>query len=138
MHALAIGGLIGLTILGAKAVKQVEHETVTLIAPSVSDYLPPISMKKNDTIGGGGGGGDHDKIPAVKGKLPKHTMEQITPPAMVVRNEHPKLAAGAHGGDAAAGKIADHERAEFRRPEGRASQRTGFQRHWIGRWNRLG
>ena len=93
VHALAIGGLIALTIFGAKAVKPAEHETVTLIAPPVSDYLPPISMKKNDTIGGGGGGGDHDKIPAVKGKLPKPAMEQITPPAMVVRNEHPKLTA---------------------------------------------
>ena len=93
VHALAIGGLIGLTILGAKAVKPEEHETVTLIAPPVSDYLPPISMKKNDVIGGGGGGGDHDKIPAVRGKLPKPAMEQITPPAMVVRNEQPKLTA---------------------------------------------
>ncbi|MGD0973370.1 MAG: energy transducer TonB [Candidatus Korobacteraceae bacterium] len=92
VHALAVGGLIALTILGAKAVKQEVHETVTLIAPPVSDYLPPISMKKNDVIGGGGGGGDHDKIPAVKGKLPKPAMEQITPPAMVVRNDHPKLA----------------------------------------------
>src|ERR1035437_971186 len=93
VHALAIGGLIGLTILGAKTVKQVEeHPTVTLIAPSISDYLPPISMKKIDVIGGGGGGGDHDKIPAVRGKLPKQAMEQFTPPAMVVRtNEKPKL-----------------------------------------------
>jgi TonB family protein len=48
-------------------------------------------MKKNDVIGGGGGGGDRDKIPAVRGKLPKHAMEQITPPAMVVRNDNPKL-----------------------------------------------
>jgi TonB family protein len=93
VHALAVGGLFGLTILGAKVVKQTEHQTVTLIAPPVSDYMPPISMKKNDVIGGGGGGGDHDRIPAVKGKLPKQAMEQITPPAMVVRNDHPKLVA---------------------------------------------
>ncbi len=92
VHALAIGGLIGLTILGAKTVKVEEHPTVALIAPPVSDYLSPISMKKNDVIAGGGGGGDRDKIPAVKGKLPKQAMEQITPPAMVVRtNEKPKL-----------------------------------------------
>jgi periplasmic protein TonB len=50
VHALAIGGLVALTILGAKAVQQTEHEMVTLIAPSVSDYLPPISRKKKDTF----------------------------------------------------------------------------------------
>ena len=43
-------------------------------------------------MGGGGGGGDRDKLQAPKGKLPKLAMEQITPPAIVVRNEHPKLA----------------------------------------------
>ena len=51
----------------------------------------PLSSKKNDTIGGGGGGGDRDKLPAPKGKLPKFAMEQFTPPAMVIRNDHPKL-----------------------------------------------
>ena len=39
--------------------------------------------------GGGGGGGDRDKFQAPKGKLPKQSMEQITPPMMVVRNENP-------------------------------------------------
>jgi TonB family protein len=43
--------------------------------------------------GGGGGGGDRDKFQASKGKLPKLAMEQITPPAVVVRNENPKLVA---------------------------------------------
>jgi TonB family protein len=31
-------------------------------------------------------------LQASKGKLPKFSMEQITPPVVVVRNEHPKLA----------------------------------------------
>jgi protein TonB len=43
-------------------------------------------------VAGGGGGGDRDRIEAPKGKLPKRAMEQITPPAVVVRNDHPKLA----------------------------------------------
>ena len=43
------------------------------------------------TSGGGGGGGDRDKLQAPKGKLPKAAMEQITPPAMVIRNDNPKL-----------------------------------------------
>ena len=87
LHCLAIGGIVAGSLIGARVVKQVEkHETVTLVAPDLSPYTP-MSSKKNDTIGGGGGGGDRDKMQAPKGKLPKLAMEQITPPAMVVRND---------------------------------------------------
>jgi len=91
VHVIAIGAIIGLTIMGRHVVKQVEKQHVTLIAPDLSEVMP-ISMKKNDTLAGGGGGGDRDKIQAPKGKLPKFAMQQITPPAMVIRNDHPKLA----------------------------------------------
>lgn len=91
VHSLAVAALIGVSIAGAKVVKQVQQqETVTLVAPDISEYVP-LSQKKNDVIGGGGGGGDRDKLQAPKGKLPKLAMEQITPPAMVVRNDNPKL-----------------------------------------------
>ncbi len=50
-----------------------------------------MTRRKDQTAGGGGGGGDRDKLQAPKGKLPKLAMEQITPPAMVIRNDHPKL-----------------------------------------------
>ncbi|MGE5113081.1 MAG: energy transducer TonB [Acidobacteriaceae bacterium] len=91
LHSFAIAGLIAVSIMGAKVVKQVEkHETVQLVAPDISQYMP-LSQKKNDDVGGGGGGGDRDKLQAPKGKLPKLAMEQITPPAMIVRNDNPKL-----------------------------------------------
>jgi protein TonB len=90
LHALAIGGIIAVSLAGARVATAVKKETVTLIAPDVSQYMP-LSSKKNDRIGGGGGGGDRDKLPAPKGKLPKFAMEQFTPPAMVIRNDHPKL-----------------------------------------------
>ena len=51
-----------------------------------------MSHKAHDTVGGGGGGGDHDKLVAPKGKLPKFAMKQFTPPVIVARNDHPKLA----------------------------------------------
>lgn len=94
VHIAMLAALIGLSIAGAKAVKNIEKpkETVTLIAPDITPQLP-ISPKKNDTIGGGGGGGDRDKLQAPKGKLPKQSMVQITPPAIVIRNENPKLTA---------------------------------------------
>jgi TonB family protein len=90
VHALALGGLIALSIAGARVVNAPTQQ-ISLVGPEISDYVP-LSSKAHDTTGGGGGGGDHDKLVAPKGKLPKFSMQQITPPAMVIRNEHPKLA----------------------------------------------
>jgi len=91
LHIIAVGALITISVIGARVVQQVKKDEVTtLVAPDVSQYMP-LSNKKNDTIGGGGGGGDRDKLQAPKGKLPKLAMEQITPPAAVIRNDNPKL-----------------------------------------------
>jgi protein TonB len=91
VHVVVIGAIIGLTIMGRHVVKKVEEQHVTLVAPDLSQIMP-ISTKKKDTLSGGGGGGDRDKIQAPKGKLPKHSMQQLAPPVMVIRNDHPKLA----------------------------------------------
>ena len=91
VHAAMIGGLIAISIMGAKAVQEKPRQTVTLIAPDLSPQLP-MTKPSPKTAGGGGGGGDHDKLQAPKGAVPKTAMEQITPPAMVIRNDHPKLA----------------------------------------------
>jgi periplasmic protein TonB len=90
VHVLAVVVIIGGTMLGRRVVQQITkpHEVVTLVAP---DDIPPLPPSKTQS-GGGGGGGDRDKFQAPKGKLPKQSMEQITPPMMVVRNDHPKLA----------------------------------------------
>ncbi len=53
---------------------------------------PDLSVMTPKTGGGGGGGGDTDRLPVPQGRLPKTAMEQITPPAIVIRNEHPQLA----------------------------------------------
>jgi TonB family protein len=72
-----------------KSKPSLEH--VTLIAPSKDVYMLPPAKQE---AGGGGGGGERSKIEAPQGRLPKVSMEQqITPPAIVVRNEHPKLTA---------------------------------------------
>jgi len=91
VHIAVIGALIFVSVAGKRVVNRIQDQPhVTLVNPDLSDILP-VSTKKNDTIGGGGGGGDRDKLVAPKGKLPKKSMEQITPPAMVIRNDHPKL-----------------------------------------------
>ncbi len=57
---------------------------------ALSPFLPklPAGAKK---AGGGGGGGSHDVLPASRGKLPKFSMTQFTPPK-VVTNPNARLA----------------------------------------------
>lgn len=90
MHIVLLALILASATLGHQVVQKVqEHETVTLIAPSPDSYALPVAKK---VASGGGGGGDHDKLPAIKGRLPKPAMQQITPPQIIVRNQHPKLA----------------------------------------------
>jgi periplasmic protein TonB len=91
VHVVAVVLIIGLTIWAQRVVTVVKkpEATVTLIAPDDIPALPPSKTQ----VGGGGGGGDRDVLKASKGKLPKFSMEQITPPMVVVRNENPKLTA---------------------------------------------
>jgi len=91
VHIVVIGAIIALTLVGRRVVTEITkpHETVTLVAPEDIPVLQPAKT----ISGGGGGGGDRDKLQTPKGHLPKAAMEQITPPAMVVRNDHPKLTA---------------------------------------------
>jgi periplasmic protein TonB len=89
-HIIILGLILGVATFSHQAVQQIKpHETVMLIAPSPDTYTLPVARK---IISGGGGGGDHDRISAPKGILPKPALQQITPPAIIVRNEHPKLA----------------------------------------------
>jgi len=87
-HIVLLALMIGGTILFGRKVVEKAKETVTLIAPNLD---VPIMKPAKTQSGGGGGGGDRDKFQAPKGKLPKRSMEQITPPMMVVRSENPKL-----------------------------------------------
>lgn len=89
-HVVTIALILGGTIFGHKVVQKVEqHQEVTLIAPSPDSYALPVAKK---VVSGGGGGGDHDLIRAPKGALPKPALQQITPPQIVLHNDHPKLA----------------------------------------------
>jgi periplasmic protein TonB len=91
VHVVVIGLIVTSAAFSHQIVKRVTpREIVTLIAPSPDSYTLPASPK---VVSGGGGGGAHDVLPAPKGRLPKPAMEQITPPAIVVRNEKPHLMA---------------------------------------------
>lgn len=90
VHVAVIGLLLSGIFVSHQIVKKATHETVTLIAPSPDSYALPVAKK---VISGGGGGGSHDALPAPKGRPPKVALQQITPPAIVMHNEHPKLTA---------------------------------------------
>ena len=88
IHVLAVALIIAATYLGRRIVEVAKpKETVLLIAP---DDFPALPTSKTQS-GGGGGGGDRDKLQASPGRLPKQSLQQITPPAAVIRNPDPKL-----------------------------------------------
>jgi hypothetical protein len=89
VHIALVGLLLSGIFVSHQITQRETRQTVTLIAPSPDTYALPAAKT---VISGGGGGGDHDVLPAPKGHLPKPALQQITPPAIVMRNEKPKLA----------------------------------------------
>jgi protein TonB len=92
MH-MAVIVLIAIAGFWMTKQSQLTPYTTTLLLTDLSYPLPPST----DKAGGGGGGGDHDKLSESSGALPRFAREQITPPAIIVRNEvrneQPKLPA---------------------------------------------
>jgi periplasmic protein TonB len=82
---IAVFGLLMVTFT-SKTVQQKISQTVDLIDPNITPYIPP----KPKPAGGGGGGGAREIKPVSKGQAPKPSMKQFTPPMIV--KEPPKLA----------------------------------------------
>src|SRR3984893_781177 len=89
VHILIVGVIVAGTLIGRRVVNAAPAPKVTVTLVDPGD-LPALKPSKTQ-VGGGGGGGDRDVLQASKGKLPKFSMEQITPPVVVLRNENPKL-----------------------------------------------
>jgi TonB family protein len=85
-------GIVGLVLASGLFVAQHHEEIKKQVVGLVTDISPYVLPPSKTRAGGGGGGGDRDKLAASKGALPKLSDKQITPPAVVVRNENPKLA----------------------------------------------
>jgi TonB family protein len=87
IHIILITALLlGTAYLGRRVIDKPKDEIITFVPTEI-----PVMKPAKTQSGGGGGGGDRDKFQAPKGKIPKQSLEQITPPAIVVRNQHPKL-----------------------------------------------
>jgi periplasmic protein TonB len=89
LHTLAAVAILLIANLVAKNSVVIKQQ----VAEVVTDISPYILKPSKTQVGGGGGGGDRDKFLPTKGKLPKQSMEQFTPPVRVIRNERPKLIA---------------------------------------------
>ena len=78
------------TIGTNRHVQQFVKDQITLIAPDIAAYQPKLAQQKK-AMGGGGGGGDRSPTPPSKGRLPRASDKQFTPPMAVIRNLNPKL-----------------------------------------------
>lgn len=88
--AIHIGLVIaGLALSTNETVQQTVKQSVTLIAPDLSAYMPAQAQPK--PAGGGGGGGNNNPLPVNKGKLPRADLKQFTPPTQELLNPDPKL-----------------------------------------------
>jgi TonB family protein len=86
-------GVLGLVMISSWVASNPKKAADTLLTwVDTGSLTMPVGDKK---MGGGGGGGDSDKLKASKGALPRQSMQQITPPMAVIRNDNPKLVAEA-------------------------------------------
>jgi len=88
-HMLGVALLLVSGLFVASHQEQIKARVTDIVA----DLSPYVLKQSTTEAGGGGGGGDHDKLIASKGALPKTSMQQITPPQVIVRNPDPKLTA---------------------------------------------
>jgi len=88
IHVAILGLLLSGIFVSHQVVTHQQRQVTPLLAPPPESYALKVAKK---VVSGGGGGGDHDPLPAPKGRPPKAALQQITPPAIVMRNEHPKL-----------------------------------------------
>src|SRR2546429_1906495 len=93
LFSLAIHGTVVVllfTVASSKAVQQMAKSVIPLVAPDIAPDVPKMAEQKQQ-MQGGGGGGARSPTPASKGRLPKPSMKQFTPPMAVVNNPNPKL-----------------------------------------------
>lgn len=90
-HAAAVALFVTSGIWAAQGFHE-KPRVSSVVVTDISPYPLPPALNR---AGGGGGGGDSDTLQASKGNPPRFAREQITPPAIVVRSERPKLPAEA-------------------------------------------
>ena len=92
-HGLALFALFvvplwtsGLTSNASTTMQQLE-----VVPLDISPYIAKLPAGA-DKAGGGGGGGDRSPLPPTKGRAPRFSYTQFTPPEATIKNPNPKLA----------------------------------------------
>jgi TonB family protein len=89
VHILIAGIIVAATVTWTHPkLSPARQPTVVLFGPA---EIPELHSGQTRS-GGGGGGGDRDVLKASAGRLPTRSLKQITPPAVVLRTEQPRLA----------------------------------------------
>jgi len=89
LHLLLVAFVLWAAYWVAGHRQEIKAQITEVFTPG--DISPYVMTPAPDRAGGGGGGGDRDKMEAPKGGLPKQSMQQLAPPAVVIRNSDPKL-----------------------------------------------
>ncbi len=79
------------TVFSSKTVQQTVRQAVVLFAPIDTAPAEVRLAPKRNASQGGGGGGDRSPLAASKGRLPKASLRQFTPPAAVYNSLNPRL-----------------------------------------------
>jgi len=91
LHAGLIALLVLPLFMNLVAPTRANNKPALDVTPlDISPYVAKLPAG-NNKAGGGGGGGDRSTTPATKGKAPKFTMTQFTPPSATIKNPNPKL-----------------------------------------------
>ena len=90
VHAGFVALLITPLLISWSKPTQAAKKTLDVTPLEISPYISKLPAGANKA-GGGGGGGDRSPEPATKGRAPRFSMTQFTPPTAVIKNPDPKL-----------------------------------------------
>ena len=89
---IAVIGLLVIPLFTNVLPASTEAKNKVAVTPlDISPYIAKLPAG-NDKAGGGGGANNHTLTPTSKGKLPKFSYTQFTPPQTKIQNLNPKLA----------------------------------------------
>lgn len=90
VHAGVVALLVTPFVIFSTQPSKAVNKQLDLTALDISPYVAKLPAGANKA-GGGGGGGDRSPEPPTKGRAPRFSMTQFTPPTAVIKNPNPKL-----------------------------------------------
>ena len=90
VHAGVVALLVTPLLISWSTPTKAAKKQLDVTPLDISPYVSKLPAGANKA-GGGGGGGDRSPQPATKGRAPRFSMTQFTPPTAVIKNPDPKL-----------------------------------------------